>query len=149
MNIKPVVIALIISYNKVLLIQESKEECRGLWFLPGGRVEENENIAEAMIREVKEEAGVEVSIDGLFYFDETDIKYTGERYTRYRFCFLCSTTDFSEKLFEDEHSIRSKWIPVGEIDTYELRSPFVKDMIAHYIASKNSIPAKCQIRVSC
>ena len=30
--------------NKVLLIQEAKKKCRGLWYLPAGRLEENETI---------------------------------------------------------------------------------------------------------
>ena len=41
----------------MLLIQEAKVSCRGKWYLPAGRVEKNETLAEAAQREVEEEAG--------------------------------------------------------------------------------------------
>jgi len=37
----------------------------GLWEFPGGKVEENESIGEAVIREVKEEVGISVRVDQL------------------------------------------------------------------------------------
>ena len=44
-NLTIIVAAVIIdNENKVLLIQEAKKTCRGLWYLPAGRLEENETI---------------------------------------------------------------------------------------------------------
>lgn len=51
--------ALIIHNNKVLLIYHKKF---GIWLYPGGHVEENENPDETLIREVKEETGLDVEI---------------------------------------------------------------------------------------
>jgi len=47
--------------------------------LPGGRIERNENPAEAVIREVKEETGIETRIIcplGLIHFDNEDDNYS-------------------------------------------------------------------------
>ena len=44
----------------LLLIQRATEPGRGQWSLPGGRVESGETMAEAVVREVREETGVEV-----------------------------------------------------------------------------------------
>lgn len=51
--------AVIINYeNKILLKKDPK---RG-WELPGGMVENSESIMEAVIREVKEETGIDIEI---------------------------------------------------------------------------------------
>lgn len=44
----------------LLLIQRATEPGAGRWSLPGGRVEYGETMAEAVVREVREETGIEV-----------------------------------------------------------------------------------------
>ena len=52
--------------NKVLLVQQIKESAKDLWSYPGGRVEEGETLEQAVVREVKEELGVELYNSTLF-----------------------------------------------------------------------------------
>ncbi|MCK4634567.1 MAG: NUDIX hydrolase [Candidatus Aenigmarchaeota archaeon] len=51
--------------GKFLLVQEAKEKVRGMWNLPGGKVDRMEDIVTAAKREVKEETGYDVKISGL------------------------------------------------------------------------------------
>jgi len=51
--------ALIIEDNKVLLVYHKK---LGVWLYPGGHVEKYENPDEALLREVKEETGLDIEI---------------------------------------------------------------------------------------
>jgi 8-oxo-dGTP diphosphatase len=46
--------------GRLLLIRRGQEPSRGLWSLPGGRVERGETAAEAVVREVREETGLAV-----------------------------------------------------------------------------------------
>ncbi|MCV2488633.1 NUDIX domain-containing protein [Geodermatophilus sp. YIM 151500] len=46
--------------GRLLLIRRAHEPSRGLWSLPGGRVEAGESAAQAVEREVREETGLEV-----------------------------------------------------------------------------------------
>lgn len=49
--------------GRVLLIQRGHEPGLGLWTIPGGRVELGESLAEACVRELREETGLEVRVD--------------------------------------------------------------------------------------
>jgi 8-oxo-dGTP diphosphatase len=52
--------------NEVLLGRRNKEPNRGLWVLPGGGVVFGETLAETLCRELYEEAGIEIVVDGVF-----------------------------------------------------------------------------------
>lgn len=60
-----VVAALLIREGRVLLAQRAAHKQQGLsWELPGGKVEAGESDADALVRELREELGVEVSVLG-------------------------------------------------------------------------------------
>jgi ADP-ribose pyrophosphatase YjhB (NUDIX family) len=51
--------------GRLLLVQRAREPGRGLWSLPGGRVEPGEDDAAALAREVAEETGLTVRVGAL------------------------------------------------------------------------------------
>jgi len=51
------------SDGEILLGQRMSNPGRGLWSLPGGKVDPKESVIEAGIREVAEEAGISVKIE--------------------------------------------------------------------------------------
>lgn len=51
--------------DDVLLIRRAKPPLEGAWSLPGGRIERGERAADAALRELKEETGVDAEIIGL------------------------------------------------------------------------------------
>jgi 8-oxo-dGTP diphosphatase len=55
----------------VLLIRRAKEPRKGQWSLPGGKLEFGETLTEGLLREVREETGLEVEILGLVDVAET------------------------------------------------------------------------------
>ncbi len=48
--------------GRLLLIRRANDPGRGLWSLPGGKVEDGETDAEALAREVAEETGLLVAV---------------------------------------------------------------------------------------
>jgi len=57
------------NHQKVLMVK-NKGENSSYYTLPGGAVEDGETLEEAAVREVKEETGVDIEIDGLFTVNE-------------------------------------------------------------------------------
>lgn len=57
--------AIIKREGKVLLIKRKNEPFKGCWALPGGFVEYNESTEDAIIREAKEEANLDIIITSL------------------------------------------------------------------------------------
>lgn len=63
---------------EVLLIRRGREPRLGEWSLPGGRIEPGERAAEAALRELAEETGVEARLTGLI--DVVDGLFPGVHY---------------------------------------------------------------------
>jgi len=55
----------VIYKDKFLLIKRIKEPYLGMWCLPGGKIEYGEKIEEAIIREIKEESGLDIKFIAL------------------------------------------------------------------------------------
>ena len=58
----PCVGAVCINDGTLLLIQRGQPPAQGMWSLPGGRVEPGESAVDAVVREVREETGLDVRV---------------------------------------------------------------------------------------
>ncbi len=79
-----VVEALIVKGKSVLLVKPSRGFNRGTWTLPGGFVSYGESPAEAVAREVEEEAGVPCRVGrllGVYSFVGKESSYTWHMFT--------------------------------------------------------------------
>lgn len=57
--------AVAVADGRLLVVRRGRGVAAGRWSLPGGRVEGGESLAEALVREVAEETGLEVRVEGL------------------------------------------------------------------------------------
>lgn len=69
---------LIVEREKILLVKRDIEPFKGFWVLPGGHVDYNERVEQAVKREVKEELGIRIEIKdlvGVYSDPERDPRY--------------------------------------------------------------------------
>jgi len=83
-----VVAAIIIDGDKILATQRGDGDFKGGWEFPGGKIEDNENPKEALVREIKEELGVDIDVHDLF---ET-VLYSYPNFNLNMQCFICEIT---------------------------------------------------------
>ena len=57
--------AVVLRGSSVLLVKRARPPRQGQWSLPGGAQELGETLDDAVAREVREEAGIEISIQGM------------------------------------------------------------------------------------
>jgi 8-oxo-dGTP diphosphatase len=63
-NPAPAVQAIVERDGKLLLCRRARNPSKGLWDFPGGFLDENEHPLDALVRELREETGLEVEPDG-------------------------------------------------------------------------------------
>ena len=64
---KKVTAAIILDNDKVMISRRNKDDIlAGKWEFPGGKVDEGETPEQCLIREMREEFGIDVSVGGFF-----------------------------------------------------------------------------------
>jgi len=88
--------------NKILLIKRATVPFKGYWALPGGRVDSGETVEQTIVREVKEETGLDVAvISKIGEYHEQGVQ-GGFDYDYYPACFLVKIVGGETKRQESE-----------------------------------------------
>jgi 8-oxo-dGTP diphosphatase len=74
--------------GKILLIKRNTRPFKGYWALPGGRMDPGEAIEQTVVREVKEETGLDIAVVSVVgEYVEVGVK-DGIEYEYYPTCFV-------------------------------------------------------------
>ena len=108
-----VVAAIIKNENNQLLIAQRnlKKSQGGLWEFPGGKIEKDETMEQAIIREIKEELDMNIKYDS--YYDEIIYKYPDK--TIILIALKCTMVQDKYNVLEHENI---KWININELDNH-------------------------------
>ena len=88
--------------DKILLVKRRTLPFEGYWALPGGRVDPGETVEQTIVREVKEETGLDVAIvRKIREYHEQGVQ-DGEEYDYYPACFLVKRLSGEVKKQESE-----------------------------------------------
>ncbi len=126
--------AVVVSDGRALLVKRGKEPARGLWSIPGGMVERGETLHAAVIREIKEETGLDIEVGDRLAVVER-IFQDGSGRVRYHYVLLdyravpiggrlCASSDAADAHFFTERQIEA----LGLVESTE---QVIKKALAH------------------
>lgn len=122
--------AVAVDNDRLLLVRRGRGPAAGEWSVPGGRVEEGETLAEAVVRELAEETGLEGVCDRLVGW----VERIGEGYHFVILDFLVEVLEGGEPVPGDD-AAEARWVPLPEVGDYPL-----VDGLAEFLHEHGIIP---------
>lgn len=120
--------------NKVLLVYYPN--MGGIWSLPGGRCDFDEDTKTAVIREYKEETGVDIKVLDKHYFAENFFTVKGKKYHEILITHEVQIPEDSDLYKQDdfigqegEKELKFKWIEIAKLSDYTIKPNFLVELI--------------------
>ncbi len=137
--IVPFAAVLVQDRGRYLLVEEANPEFRHTWYLPAGHVDPGEGVAEAAIRETREESGIEIELLGLLSIDRNPADLETPR-ERWRFTFVGRPIGGELKTIPDNESLQAQWFPPEAIPALNLRNPILLERIRLHQSNPPLLP---------
>jgi ADP-ribose pyrophosphatase YjhB (NUDIX family) len=106
--------------GEILMIRRTDNDN---WAVPGGAVDLGESVAQAAVRETREESGIDCEITGLvgIYSDPKHVLlYTSNGEVRQEFSIVLTARPLSGQPTPSSESSEVRWVPVSEIRDYTM-----------------------------
>lgn len=114
--------AIIVKENKVLLIRDPRI-AEVIWELPGGRMNINEEPRMALVREIKEELGIEVKVGEVVFMQQFMQGNEGKR--AFVIVYIAILVDTQAEFELDAREVcEFAWVSAAELEKFPLFSEY-------------------------
>jgi ADP-ribose pyrophosphatase YjhB (NUDIX family) len=128
--------------GRFVLVQEAKPACRDLWALPGGVIEPGESVVDAVKREVREEAGIEVEPTAILGLEH--VRYAPSAGSpselKLRYLVKARLIGGTLKTVEDAESQRAQLFTMDEARQLRWRDPRYAAWAERFMAGGAELP---------
>ena len=122
--------AVAVDNESLLMIRRGREPGEGQWSLPGGRVEAGETLAEAVVRELAEETGIEAVCDDFVGW----VERIGSHHHYVILDFSVTVLDAGDPVAGDD-AIEAAWVPLHEVAELDLVDGLAEFLHDHNVIS--------------
>lgn len=138
------VTGVLIENNSLLIVKQKLSDKRN-WSLPGGKLERGESLEEGIIREMKEETGLDVKVKRMLYV--CDVASSG--YKLLHITFLLSkiggeltlpTNEFDDNPIDDV-----KFVPIADLSEFGFSKEFIDLIYLDFPSQGNYMGDKREI----
>lgn len=120
--------AIVLHEGRVLLVRRGRPPAAGKWSVPGGLLDLGETTAEAARREVREECGIDVRVEGLVGVLDRVIRDDAGR-VRYHWVLVdYLARPASTELTVGDDAAEARWVALDEVEKLDTTEGLV-DMI--------------------
>ena len=114
----------VVKAGRLLLVRRASRRGRGNWQIPGGFVEQDETLEQAVVREVAEESGVTAEVEGVLGIrNRSDPDSDNSTYV------ILALRPVSGEPTPDEHEVdRAGYFSLEEIDALEQVPPINREV---------------------
>lgn len=112
-----------------LVVKKAYSGLKGRWSLPAGFVNAGETVDEAVIREIKEETGIDCKVSGLIGFRTGVIR---DDISDNMAIFYCHMLDERQQVsIQEKEILEAKWLYPQELAQDETTSVMLKEMASN------------------
>ena len=122
--------------GRLLLIRRTDNEN---WAMPGGAMDPGESIAQAAVRETKEETGIDCEVTGLvgvYTNPRHVILYTSNGEVRQECSLVFAARAISGQPTPSSESSEVRWVPPAELEQYAMH-PSMRQRVMHFLEDRD------------
>ena len=135
---------ILIENNEILLVQQKLSDKRN-WSLPGGRLERGETLSQGLIREMKEETGLDVEIVRMLYICDVASSSNTILHITFLITRVGGELELPSNEFDENPIHDVKFVPVSELAQYGFSEKFMQVIndgfsnVGNYVGDKANI----------
>ena len=116
---------ILIENNEILLVQQKMSDKRN-WSLPGGRLERGETLSQGLIREMKEETGLDVEIIRMLYLCDVAASSNTILHITFLIKRIGGEIELPSNEFDENPIHDVKFVPISELVQYGFSEKFIQ-----------------------
>jgi ADP-ribose pyrophosphatase YjhB (NUDIX family) len=126
--------AVAVDHGLLLLVKRGTDPGKGLWSLPGGRVESGESVVAAVVREFKEETGLEAVCGSLVGW----VERMGVDHHFVVMDFLVTVLEDGEPVAGGD-ALDARWVALEELASMDLVDGLSDFLVEHSVLEDRDI----------